>query len=80
MDHLQGVNPRPVAFNRTSLESKLNTNSLVNGTVYSFNRTSLESKQEFVFVEFLNVGSPFNRTSLESKRICQSDYWDMVNF
>ena len=54
------------AFNRTSLESKLNFHGFSETLHVAFNRTSLESKLR-EFSVMVVVYLRFNRTSLESK-------------
>ena len=56
-----------VSFNRTSMESKLSSESLFSSALGTFNRTSMESKLWTTIDNEATDRKPFNRTSLESK-------------
>ena len=58
---------QPQTFNRTSMESKLNSTPGMSRKKFTFNRTSMESKL-LVSHSFLIGSKTFNRTSMESKR------------
>ena len=55
------------AFNRTSMELKLNHPLSLSFRALSFNRTSMESKLIKVGLRHAVSVCPFNRTSMESK-------------